>query len=368
MVRSTRNQGSVPANRTAEQTSGDTKTATARLLHAYKERGDSAARDELVQLHLPLVETLARRHRRRGVEQEDLVQVGSIGLLGAIERFDPAYGTEFTAFAVPTIAGEIKRHMRDRTDAVRLPRRLQEAGARLPAVRQELTARLGRPPTVRELARGLELEPSELASLVQERRDLDEAEQPADPSRPDPDERVMLKGAFSALDDQDRRVIYLRYLMGMSAAEVAKEVGLSERQLSRRMSSALSKLRGEVEGLAEPSDRPDPPHKRQGRQGAASKGGEHSGKLLLRMPNSLHGELARAAEREHVSLNQLITNTLAAAMGWGQQDDALLPDDKPAPRPAPSWLRAAIVTNIVIVVVAGVLAVVLLVLAWQSGL
>jgi RNA polymerase sigma-B factor len=360
--------GGVPANRPAEQTSGDTKTATGRLLHAYKERGDSAARDELVQLHLPLVETLARRHARRGLEQEDLVQVGSIGLLGAIERFDPAHGTEFTAFAVPTIAGEIKRYMRDRADAVRLPRRLQEAGARLPAVRQELTARLGRPPTVRELARGLELEPSELANLVQERRDLYEAEQLADLSRPDPDERVMLMGAFSALDGQDRRLIYLRYLKGMSAAEVAKEVGLSERQLTRRMSSALSKLRGEVEGLAEPNERPDPPDKRQGRQGAASKRGEHSGRLLLRMPNSLHGELARAAEREHVSLNQFITNTLAAAMGWGQQDDALLPHDKPAQRPAPSWLRAAIVTNIVIVVVAGVLAVVLLVLAWQSGL
>ena len=295
------------------------------------------------------------------------MQVGSIGLLGAIERFDPARGTEFTAFAVPTIAGEIKRHVRDRTDTVRLPRRLQAAGARLPAVRQELTSRLGRAPTVRELARGLELEPSELASLVRARREVYEAEGVADSSAQDPGERVLLLGAFAALDEEERRLIYLRHLKGMSAAEVAKEVGLSERQLSRRMASALAKLRGEVEGLAPVEGQPDQPARNQERR-AAPKSAEHSGRLLLRMPNSLHDELARVAGREHVSLNQFITNTLAAAIGWGQHEEDAQPAAETAPRRASPWLRAAVVTNLVIVVVAGVLAVVLLVIAWQNGL
>jgi RNA polymerase sigma-B factor len=97
------------------------------------------------------------------------------------------------------------------------------------------------------------------------------------------------------------------------------------------------------------------------------KDAEHSGRLLLRMPNSLHDELARAAAHEHVSLNQFITNTLAAAIGWGQRDEDVQHDAEPAPSGPPRWLRAAVVTNIVIVVVAGVLAVVLLVMAWQSG-
>ena len=100
---------------------------------------------------MPLVEALARRHDRRGAEHDDLVQAGSIGLLNAIERFDPKRGEEFVAFAVPTIEGEIKRHIRDRAGAVRLPRGLHEASVRLPRARDELTARLKRAPTPRSL-------------------------------------------------------------------------------------------------------------------------------------------------------------------------------------------------------------------------
>ena len=127
-------------------------TATGRLLSAYREDADERARTRLVELYMPLVETLAHRHDRRGAEHDDLVQAGSIGLLNAIERFDPKRGEEFVAFAVPTVAGEMKRHLRDRASTVRLPRRLHEAGMRLPATRDELTARLGRPPTADELA------------------------------------------------------------------------------------------------------------------------------------------------------------------------------------------------------------------------
>src|SRR3954452_432111 len=127
-------------------------TATGRLLSAYREGGDERARTRLVELYMPLVDALARRHDRRGAEHDDLVQAGSIGLLNAIDRFDPKRGDEFVAFAVPTVAGEMKRHLRDRVQAVRLPRRLHEVSMRLPAVQEELTTKRGRPPTADELA------------------------------------------------------------------------------------------------------------------------------------------------------------------------------------------------------------------------
>ena len=131
---------------TRQLTRTERETATGRLLVAYHTDGDDRARERLVQLYLPLVEAFANRYRVHGAERDDLVQVGSIGLLNAIERFDPKRGDEFAAFAVPTIAGEIKRHLRDRSKTVRLPRQLAEASVRLPAVREQMTARLGRAP------------------------------------------------------------------------------------------------------------------------------------------------------------------------------------------------------------------------------
>ena len=137
---------------TGRQERSGRDTATARLLSAYRENDDARARERLVKLYMPLVEGLANRHDRRGAEHDDLVQAGSIGLLNAIERFDPKRGDEFAAFAVPTIAGEMKRHLRDRAAIVRLPRSLHEASVRLPRAREALTARLGRGPTAAELA------------------------------------------------------------------------------------------------------------------------------------------------------------------------------------------------------------------------
>jgi RNA polymerase sigma-B factor len=134
------------------QARNDRDTATARLLSAYRNNGDSRARDRLVELYMPLVEGLAHRHERRGAEHDDLVQAGSIGLLNAIERFDPGRGDEFVAFAVPTVAGEMKRHLRDRAAIVRLPRSLHEASVRLPRARETLTTGLGRAPSTAELA------------------------------------------------------------------------------------------------------------------------------------------------------------------------------------------------------------------------
>ena len=339
---------------------------------------------------MPLVEALAHRHERRGAEHDDLVQAGSIGLLNAIERFDPKLGEEFAAFAVPTIAGEVKRHLRDRTDSVRFPRRLQEARSGLPRIRQEVTARLGRAPSPGELADAAGVSTNELAQLERPSNDPGSAEAENDDGDLSSSEsRLLLADAFRSLDETERRIVYLRYIEDRSRREVAEELRVSPSALSRRTTVALSKLRGELEGRAfeqgahaaaperatsadpeaqtapaakvtgdtdlrpdpsppDPSPAPDP----KARTG-------HSGRLMLRMPQSLHAELARAAEREDVSLNQYITNTLSASLSWRA------PDDRAAS--SPRWLPAAIVTNIVVVVIAGLVALVLLLVALQQG-
>jgi len=340
----------------------------------------------LVELYLPLVEMLAQRHDRRGADHDDLVQAGSIGLLNAIERFDPTRGDEFAAFAVPTIAGEIKRHLRDRTSAVRLPRRLHEVSVRVPDARQELTARLGRAPSPSELAEVLGVTADELVQLENGTNGMVDDRAPDTASELDATEsRLLLADAFRTLDETERAIIYLRFVRERSRREAAEELKMSPSALARRTAVALSKLRGELEdrafergssppalvssSAAEPAPRPDPglrptPKRETASEepapvsGARARAG-HSGRLMLRMPQSLHAELAQAAEREEVSLNQFITNTLAAALRWHS-------DGEKTPTP-PHWMRAAIVTNIVVVVIAGAIALGLLIIAWQQG-
>ena len=355
-------------------------TATGRLLSAYREGGDERARTRLVELYMPLVEALAHRHDRRGAEHDDLVQAGSIGLLNAIERFDTKRGEEFVAFAVPTVAGEIKRHLRDRASTVRLPRRLHEAEMRVPAAREQLTAKLGRAPSADELAAELGLTHQDLARLQSAAGRSADPTGEADSSELDASEvRLALSGAFRTLDETDRKILYLRFVEERSRRDVATELGMSQSALARRADGALSKLRAELEGRAfeeAPAAAPaaaaaagqaaqvvalkpgsaDPPE--PGAEPVRSRGG-HSGRLMLRMPQSLHTELAKAAEHEEVSLNQYITNTLAASMRWHAEQE-------PAPQP-PRWLPAALLTNIVVVVIAGVVALVLLIVAWQNG-
>jgi RNA polymerase sigma-B factor len=339
----------------------------------------------LVELYMPLVEALAHRHERRGAEQDDLIQAGSIGLLNAIERFDPKLGEEFAAFAVPTIAGEMKRHLRDRTDSVRLPRRLQEARSGLPRIRQEVTTRLGRAPTQSELADAAGVSTTELAQLESAPNGVRASETEKDQSDLDNSEsRLLLADAFRSLDDTERTIIYLRYIRERSRREVAEELRMSPSALTRRTTSALGKLRGELEGRAfERGAQPPAPERARsvGQQAHSAPAEEaegdpnphpdpspapdqkshtgHSGRLMLRMPQSLHAELARAAEREDVSLNQYITNTLSASLGWRASDEHAAS--------SPRWLPAAIVTNIVVVVIAGLVALILLLVALQQG-
>jgi RNA polymerase sigma factor (sigma-70 family) len=361
------------------------ETATSRLLVAYREQGDTRARDRLVQLYLPLVETLARRYRGPQAELDDLLQAGSIGLLNAIERCDTRRSDEFTAYAVPTVTGEIKRYIRDRGGTVRLPRSLHEAAHRIPKARERLTRRLGRTPTDSELAEAVGVTSAELAGLEAGLR------APADATTeavPDPrgnisDDRLLLAGAFEVLDEQEREIVFLRFIEDLDRKEVATRLGMSESQLARRSQAALEKLRVELEeggieaiadravGAVEPVETapaapPEPPAPQEPAPKQAA--GRHSGRLLLRMPRTLHDELAEAAENDDVSLNRFITGILTSAV---QGSDGELPaspeQTELEAREVPRWLPAAIVVNIVVVVVAAIVALVLLVIAWQNG-
>lgn len=322
---------------------------------------------------MPLVDALAHRHERRGAEHDDLVQAGSIGLLNAIERFDQKRGEQFVAFAVPTVAGEMKRHLRDRAATVRLPRRLHEASVRLPGARGELTARLGRPPSAQELAAEIGVSDEELGQL----------ESTAAPAAGDVEDesgsseldasiaRLALSGAFRTLDDTDRKILYLRFVEERSRRQVATELGMSQGALERHADTALAKLRTELEGRAfaetPPADGRAEPAPVEPVVATAAKARSHySGRLMLRMPQSLHADLADAADRDDVSLNQFITNALSSAVRWHTEGGE--PRATDAPPAAPGWLPAALVTNIVVILIAGVIALVLLVIALTQGL
>jgi RNA polymerase sigma-B factor len=220
---------------------------------------DLAARERLIEAHLPLVRALARRYAHRGERLEDLVQVGAIGLIEAIDRFDPAKGHDLASFAVPTITGHIRNHLRDRAELVRIPRRVGELSVRLRADRRELAARLARTPTVSELARQAGIgEDEALEAMATERARTPLPLPPAGGVGADPairvddafasaDDRLLLAAGFRALDARQRRILHLRFFAGLSQAEIAREVGLSQIQVSRLIRASLERLRRALE-------------------------------------------------------------------------------------------------------------------------
>jgi RNA polymerase sigma-B factor len=217
-------------------------------------------RRRVVEAQLPLVHHLAQRFRGRGEPYDDLVQVGTIGLLNSVDRFDPDRGS-FTGFAVPTILGEIRRHFRDRGWAMRVPRRLQELGRRVAESREVLTQRLGRSPTAQEIARHLDAD----LDLVLEA--LDTANVYATvplPSTPDDaelghlgfvdhglelvEDRATLRPLLARLPARERDILALRFVRGMSQSQIAAEVGISQMHVSRLLGRSLATLR---EGLGD---------------------------------------------------------------------------------------------------------------------
>jgi RNA polymerase sigma-B factor len=464
-------------NAGAKPNPGDNATATADLLHAYLQRGDTTARDRLIELYLPLVESFAHRYER-SEDYDDLFQAGCIGLINAIDRFDLERGGELAAFAVPNIVGEIKRHLRDQTTSVRTPRPIHELRARAMRCETELSAKLQRRPTAAEVARELGVDKEAVARALSIRRPGGEQEDVSpregtldalDVS----DDRLALASAFEALDERERQIVYLRFVRDRSRSQVAEELGISERHLSRQTQAALAKLREQLERAAQGTPPPErsrgaagtvrppsrPPPRREtlrpsgevsggrftrreggtdgGHPGDATKrrnlpyhisivrdhgnaeghewtaraeelpgceahGGtveeaihgieaaieewiedartegrevpdprrepSYSGRLMLRMPRSLHEELSAAAEREKVSLNQFIASSLATALAPpGVAAGEVSEESSATRRTVPTLLRLAIVINLIVVLVAAVVAVVVLVVASQQG-
>lgn len=219
-------------------------------------------RDELVRRHRGLAEALARRFRGRG-ELEDLTQVAMLALVKAVDRFDPARGVPFPAFASTTIVGELKRHLRDTVWAVRVPRSLQEVGLEVGRAVEALTQRLGRSPTVPEVAEaigrtedevleGLEVGTAlEAASLDAPIGDDDgPSREPAtyDEGLELAEEWVDVADAIRALPERERRILHLRFFRSMSQSAIAAELGISQMHVSRLLARTLAQLRSEVDG------------------------------------------------------------------------------------------------------------------------
>jgi RNA polymerase sigma-B factor len=232
---------------------------------ARSEPLSAADRERLIMEHLPLVRGLARRYADRGEPLDDLVQVGTIGLIKAIDRFDPRRGYKLASFATPTILGEIRRHFRDRSWTVRVPRGIQEARARIAQAVDDLSATEGRSPSVREIAEAADLSVDDVldalaagsaqrpAPLASPGRDEDEegiAVGLEDPGFEQAEARATLDAGLADLPARERVILHLRFEEGLTQSQIAERVGVSQMHVSRLIRRALESLRESAEGPA----------------------------------------------------------------------------------------------------------------------
>jgi RNA polymerase sigma-B factor len=392
--------------------------------------GSAAAvtsRQALIQAHLPLVRAVARRYAGQGEELDDLVQVGAVGLLRASARFDANRGVAFGTFVSPAIEGEIRRHLRKRTNSPRISWELQQMGTMVRRSSGALAAALGHAPSVRELALALGIDESQVELVREAERARDFVASPGN-ERTNSDvlagseDRMFIARGLRALDRRERRIVFLRFHADMTERQIAQAVGISQAHVSRLLEGALAKLRNELGTPAPRADTTLPAvispsvrrqasaltndtansepaggtpaetriaevdREQQDEQGrlerargpaARSKStSTHSGRFLVRMPTELHEQLARAAERNAVSLNRFVTDALASSVSSAENQQPQTED--PVVRGRPSelgvgtrrarTLRVALATNLVLVVAAGVAAIVLLMLALQRGI
>ena len=266
-----------------------------RQLEAYR-TGDESAREQIVEQYMPLVRKIASRYAGRGEPLEDLVQVGSIGLVLAIERFDVDRGVKFTTYAVPTIVGEIQRHFRDRAWAVHVPRRMKELSLRLARTIESATAGAGggavpvrgrrpalslgrapptaapppargRAPTIAELAADTGLEHEEVVEALEtynaystrslsQPLGLGESEEGTvedlfgapETGYEEVEHGALLETGLAALDDREREIVELRFFEGLTQSEIAARVGISQMHVSRLLRRSLTTMRGRLEG------------------------------------------------------------------------------------------------------------------------
>lgn len=232
------------------------------LLRRYHLHGDERARDQLAEEMLPLARALAGRYAGRGESLDDLIQVACVGIMKAIEGFDINRDVRFSSYATPTVLGEIKRYFRDRTWAMRVPRAIQELQIEVARKRDDLTARLGRSPTVQELADAVDAPFEDVLATLQssgarQARSLDEptgddvtladsvggSDQELDRA----ELRVLLDDAMDVLSPRDREILRLRFEEDMTQTEISRRVGVSQMQVSRIIRQSLARLRLDIE-------------------------------------------------------------------------------------------------------------------------
>jgi RNA polymerase sigma-B factor len=251
----------VPMGPTVSNPKGSRATEKELWTRLARQR-DPAAREELIRTYLPVAERLARRYAGVSQSFDDLFQVASLGLMNAVDRFDPALGTPFVGYAKPTILGEIKRYFRDKAWAVRVPRGLHDLIAKAEKTAEDLTLQLGRPPSVPELARHLGVEPSEVLETLEARENRrplsldapatndsgDDSYAPEWSGGEDPgydlaEERMMLAGVLPGLEPRQRLILKLRFVDEMTQSQIAERLGCSQMHVSRLLRGTLARLR-----------------------------------------------------------------------------------------------------------------------------
>jgi RNA polymerase sigma-B factor len=230
------------------------------LLHRYHEEGDLAAREQLIKQSMPLVRTLARRYAYQGEQMEDLIQIGAIGLIKAIDRFDLGRGVTLHTYAATMIIGELKRHFRDE-GLVRVPRGLKELNVELSMYVDQLTADLGRVPTLTDLANAAGVEEKKVLEALESRRayglhslspSVDSTEEDFDPLEligsedhqyDVVEDRAVLAPGVESLDDREQRVLQLHFYEELTQSQIAQQIGMSQMSVSRLIRSALEHIR-----------------------------------------------------------------------------------------------------------------------------
>jgi RNA polymerase sigma-B factor len=233
------------------------------LLRRYHEAGDTGAREELIERHLPLVRSLARRYAGRGEALEDIEQVGAIGLIKAIDRFELSRDVSLATYATPNVVGEIKRHFRDKGWAIRVPRALQELNASMSGAIERLTVKLSRSPSIAEIAEELRTTPEEvlealevgsaystvsLSSAPSGDEELDPLETigSEDQEFSRSEDRAALAPALERLPVREREILRMRFEEGLPQTQIAQRVGLSQMHVSRLIRKSLTAMREEL--------------------------------------------------------------------------------------------------------------------------
>jgi RNA polymerase sigma-B factor len=260
----TKRQERAETQQQVSQGPGDGLANERELWRRLRKHGDSAAREELVRRYLPFAKNLALRYRGASESFDDLLQVANLGLVNAIDRFDPERGTPFAAFASPTILGELKRHFRDRVWTVRVPRGLHDRMAEVDKATSALTVELQRSPSVGEIAGKLEMDATDVLEVLEanhNRRPLsldrpvggEEDESPAAEWVGDEDEnfelvddKLALEGVLPHLDERERLILRLRFVDDMTQSQIADRIGHSQMHVSRILRRTLERIREEV--------------------------------------------------------------------------------------------------------------------------